>query len=139
MAGTPVVPAPGVPVGTRPRPSGVSAAPFTTSGVVYWPKARPYKKFKGPQNHMLFSTSHGIIMALAFAIVFPLGAVVLRLVKYRAIAWLHGIWQLAGLALVVVGLGLGITVGEEWVVSWAYTSFLKDSFDRSVDLSSGLR
>ncbi|USP80203.1 hypothetical protein yc1106_07477 [Curvularia clavata] len=56
------------------------------------------------------STVHGVFMLLAFVILFPLGAILLRWLKKGVRA--HWIVQSVGLVLVVVGGGLGIALSE---------------------------
>jgi lipopolysaccharide export LptBFGC system permease protein LptF len=50
-------------------------------------------------------TVHAVFMCLAFLLVFPLGAISLRLLR-RAVT--HAIIQIVGLGLVVIGFGLGV-------------------------------
>lgn len=50
-------------------------------------------------------TAHAVFMCLAFLLVFPLGAITLRLVRR---AMVHAVVQVFGLGLVVIGFGLGI-------------------------------
>lgn len=60
-------------------------------------------------------------MGIAFAVLFPLGAIILRLFRFRGIAWFHGIWQTISWVIAIVGLGLGIWLannGEGELVSF---------------------
>lgn len=56
---------------------------------------------------------HGIIMALSFAVFFPLGAVLINFKSQYATFWLHVVWQLFSYAAVLVGMGLGIWIAIE--------------------------
>jgi hypothetical protein len=58
----------------------------------------------GAQNNV-YTRTHGIFMAIAFVILFPLGVLVLRL-GHSVIG--HGIVQATAYCFVIVGLGTGI-------------------------------
>ncbi|KAJ5888466.1 hypothetical protein N7495_008507 [Penicillium taxi] len=55
---------------------------------------------------------HGIVMALAFAVMMPLGALIIRGLKVQGSIWIHAIWQLISWALMIVGLAYGVRVGR---------------------------
>ncbi|GIZ40473.1 hypothetical protein CKM354_000380900 [Cercospora kikuchii] len=52
---------------------------------------------------------HAVFMSLAFLLVFPLGAISLRLLRRAPI---HAGFQVVGLGLVVIGLGLGVYASQ---------------------------
>ncbi|KAH7068898.1 integral membrane protein [Paraphoma chrysanthemicola] len=52
-------------------------------------------------------TAHGIITSLAVLIWFPLGMVLLRMLKVKNTVWWHAIWQGIGLGLMTAGFGMG--------------------------------
>jgi hypothetical protein len=52
--------------------------------------------------------AHGVLMGLSFAVFFPLGAALLRLLKFRQVVWLHAIWQVFTYTIVIAGFGMGI-------------------------------
>ena len=56
------------------------------------------------------TTAHGAIMGLTFVIVFPLGAVIIRLCSIKALVWVHAMVQIFGYILALAGLGLGIFI-----------------------------
>lgn len=58
-------------------------------------------------------TAHGVVMSLAFALVFPAGIVVKRVLG-RLGFWVHVGVQGVGLLLVLVGLGAGVAVSREY-------------------------
>ncbi|KAI9820257.1 MAG: hypothetical protein M1827_005879 [Pycnora praestabilis] len=58
--------------------------------------------------------AHGLIMALAFVIFFPLGALTIRLLSFPGLIWLHAGAQIFAYIMAIAGVGLGI-----W---WAKTS-----------------
>ena len=54
--------------------------------------------------------AHGIIMAFTFVIVFPLGALLIRVASVRGLVWVHAAVQGFGYILAFTGLGLGIYI-----------------------------
>ncbi|EGO59705.1 hypothetical protein NEUTE1DRAFT_121458 [Neurospora tetrasperma FGSC 2508] len=51
---------------------------------------------------------HGIIAALAFVILFPLGSILIRLLPGRLALFAHATWQLSTLIVYLAAVGLGI-------------------------------
>ncbi|EME88381.1 uncharacterized protein MYCFIDRAFT_86102 [Pseudocercospora fijiensis CIRAD86] len=64
-------------------------------------------------------TAHAVFMCLAFLLVFPLGAICLRLVRR---AMVHAIVQVFGLGLVLIGFGLGIYASKLYNKSKSFAS-----------------
>ncbi|EGX46858.1 hypothetical protein AOL_s00097g284 [Orbilia oligospora ATCC 24927] len=56
---------------------------------------------------------HGILMGLAFAVFFPLGAIIIRLMPGPHKADIHMIVQVVGFALSVAGLAYGVLLAED--------------------------
>lgn len=54
--------------------------------------------------------AHGIIMGLTFALLFPSGALLIRLFSFKGLVWAHAGLQIFAYALTVVGLGLGVYI-----------------------------
>ena len=54
--------------------------------------------------------AHGIIMGLAFALLFPSGALLIRVFSFRGLVWVHAAFQLFAYTLAIVGLGLGVYI-----------------------------
>jgi len=52
--------------------------------------------------------AHGIIGPLVFAVLFPLGAIMIRVLNFRGLVYLHAAWQFIALLLALSTLGLGI-------------------------------
>ncbi|KAF1980130.1 hypothetical protein BU23DRAFT_625150 [Bimuria novae-zelandiae CBS 107.79] len=52
--------------------------------------------------------AHGVLACLAWAFIFPLGGIIIRLCSYRRLRWVHAILQIFGLCLYTVAVGLGI-------------------------------
>ncbi|PKX97299.1 cytochrome b561 domain-containing protein [Aspergillus novofumigatus IBT 16806] len=59
-----------------------------------------------------YAKAHGILMSVAFILIFPLGATVLRLSKPNYAVWIHAGIQLTGWALMLGGLATGLRVGK---------------------------
>ena len=55
--------------------------------------------------------AHGVIMAFTFVIVFPLGALLIRLASVKGLVWVHAAVQGLGYISAFAGLGLGIYIG----------------------------
>jgi len=58
------------------------------------------------------ATAHGTLMGLAFVVILPLGAVLIRVVRSRVSVWIHAACQLVGLALTIAGLAMGIRMAK---------------------------
>ncbi|KAK2760332.1 hypothetical protein FQN54_002400 [Arachnomyces sp. PD_36] len=59
-----------------------------------------------------FAKAHGIVMGVAFVIILPLGAILVRLLKFKGAVWVHVACQLIGWVLMLAGLATGIKVGK---------------------------
>lgn len=60
--------------------------------------------------------AHGLIMAIAFVILYPTGALIIRLLNVRGTLWIHAAWQVFAYLCVLAGLGMGAwiaTNGDE--------------------------
>ncbi|OAL50047.1 hypothetical protein IQ07DRAFT_653228 [Pyrenochaeta sp. DS3sAY3a] len=58
-------------------------------------------------------TAHAVLMSLAVVFWFPLGVVLLRLLKVKNTVRWHAIWQSFGLVLLIAGFGLGCWVSRK--------------------------
>ncbi|KAI9700763.1 MAG: hypothetical protein M1836_002132 [Candelina mexicana] len=61
--------------------------------------------------------AHGLIMALAFTVFFPLGAIIIRLFSFKGLLWIHAGWQVFAYVLALAGLSLGVwiaTITDQW-------------------------
>lgn len=59
-----------------------------------------------------YATAHGLEMGLAFVIIFPLGALLIRALKLKTNIWAHVAVQSAGWILMIAGLATGIRLGK---------------------------
>ncbi|KAI9850796.1 MAG: hypothetical protein M1838_005051 [Thelocarpon superellum] len=51
--------------------------------------------------------AHGILMGIAFALLYPLGAITLRLLRVRGVLWIHAGIQMLAYAMSLVAFGMG--------------------------------
>jgi hypothetical protein len=56
--------------------------------------------------------AHGILMGLAFAVIFPLGSLIIRIPNGKFGVWPHAAWQLVGWACMIAGMVVGIRTGH---------------------------
>ncbi|KAK2608308.1 hypothetical protein N8I77_006926 [Diaporthe amygdali] len=65
-------------------------------------------------------TAHGILGCLAFALFFPMGAVLIRIFPRRITVWLHAAWQIFTwcIALAVMAMGIWMARGNEYMQSY---------------------
>ena len=54
------------------------------------------------------NTAHGVLMGIAFIGLFPLGAIMIRLLSFPGLVYVHAAIQILSLLLAIVGLGLGV-------------------------------
>jgi len=54
--------------------------------------------------------AHGMVMGLTFALLFPSGALLIRLFSFKGLVWVHAGFQIFAYALALVGLGLGVFI-----------------------------
>lgn len=69
----------------------------------------------GPDSDGLlhFRMVHGILATLAIVILFPSGAILMRLVPGRLAVWVHGAVQIISWVVFIVAAGLGIYLAQE--------------------------
>ena len=66
------------------------------------------QEYEGVRHNAVIT--HGTVMGFAFAFLFPLGAILIRVASFRGLIWVHAAIELLAYALALVGLGLGIYV-----------------------------
>ena len=67
---------------------------------------------RGPPARVLrMAMAHGILASLAWAFIFPLGGILIRLCSFRKLLWAHALLQIFGLCVYTVAVGLGIRLG----------------------------
>lgn len=65
----------------------------------------------GNQKKMLIA--HGVLAALAFVILFPSGAILMRLASFPGLVWVHAAFQVFAYLVYVAGFGLGVYIANE--------------------------
>lgn len=56
--------------------------------------------------------AHGIMAAVAFAIIFPIGGIIIRLANFTGLTWVHAAIQAIGFLVFTAAFGLGIYVAR---------------------------
>jgi len=88
----------------------------TTMSGEYGPSPTPGYEPRGenPSEYSNLGTvpslakAHGTLMGLAFIVILPLGAFLVRFVRSKHAVWIHATCQLLGFAFVAAGLGVGV-------------------------------
>lgn len=65
----------------------------------------------GNQRTMLIA--HGVLAALAFVILFPAGAIAIRLASFPGIVWLHAAFQVFAYLVYIAAFGLGVYIATQ--------------------------
>ncbi|PBP20268.1 CBD9-like protein [Diplocarpon rosae] len=61
-----------------------------------------------PSNSNAILMAHGILGSIAFVILYPLGAIAIRLFSFRGLVFLHAGWMVFTYTLVLASMGLGV-------------------------------
>lgn len=75
--------------------------------------------------------AHGTILGLAFALFFPIGGIIIRVLSFRGLIWVHAGLQMLTYALALAGMGLGVYIAikpNNQVRRVLSTSFYSPSF-----------
>ncbi|KAF2669851.1 CBD9-like protein [Microthyrium microscopicum] len=95
---------------------GGSVDDLTTTGA----GSTTFRSAEDPTTAYLIAI-HGIIAAVMFAIVFPLGGILIRIGKSKNLLWIHAGLQLGGLVGYLAAFGLGI-----WLIAHGFQSHVTD-------------
>lgn len=60
-----------------------------------------------PADYDAVTEAHGVTGSLAFVIIWPLGAILIRLLSFKGSVWIHAATQALGLLLFIVNFGTG--------------------------------
>lgn len=67
---------------------------------------------RGPPSSVVhMAIAHGFFACLAWAFIFPLGGILIRLCSFPKLLWVHALLQIFGLCLYTIAVGLGIEAG----------------------------
>jgi signal transduction histidine kinase len=56
--------------------------------------------------------AHGVLASLAFVILFPAGAIAIRLASFPGVVWLHAVFQVFAYLVYVAAFGLGVYIAS---------------------------
>lgn len=65
----------------------------------------------GERQKMLIA--HGVLASLAFVVLFPAGAIAIRLASFPGVIWLHAAFQVFAYLVYIAGFGLGVYIATE--------------------------
>lgn len=57
--------------------------------------------------------AHGVLASLAFVILFPAGAIAIRLASFPGVVWLHAAFQIFAYLVYIAAFGLGVYIASE--------------------------
>ena len=88
--------------------------------------------------------AHGAILGLAFAFLFPVGAILIRIFSFPGLIWVHAATQIFAYVMAIVGLGLGVyialnperQVSDRFLISSCIVAFVKN---KKSEAHSGIR
>ncbi|KAG9517637.1 CBD9-like protein, partial [Aureobasidium melanogenum] len=86
------------------------AAPTANGDNGAWVRSGASEAYGVSSDYDVGSAIHAVVMCLAFVLVFPLGALLLRFISVRV----HYMVQLAASILVIIGLGTGVYISTEY-------------------------
>ncbi|KAI9646869.1 hypothetical protein NHQ30_004869 [Ciborinia camelliae] len=88
---------------------GESANPFLTAGSVSTP-SQTSPGASHPPTGLSDSVriAHGVLASLAYVILFPSGAIAIRIFSFRNLLWFHAGWMVAAYMIVLASVGMGV-------------------------------
>jgi Cytochrome domain of cellobiose dehydrogenase len=67
--------------------------------------------FVGGGNNLI--AIHGIMAAVVFCLVFPIGGIMIRLLSFPGLLWVHGGLQLVAYAIFIAAIALGVKLAKQ--------------------------
>ncbi|KAH6633727.1 hypothetical protein C7974DRAFT_375771 [Boeremia exigua] len=67
----------------------------------------------GPSERRTMLIAHGVLASLAFVILFPAGAIAIRLASFPGVVWVHAIFQVFAYLVYIAAFGLGVYLALE--------------------------
>ncbi|KAF7957464.1 hypothetical protein EAE96_003045 [Botrytis aclada] len=92
---------------------GESTNPFLTAGSVSTPSqtsSGASDSATGTSKITKVTIAHGVLASFAYVILFPSGAIGIRIFKFRNLLWLHAGWMVGAYIIVLASLGMGVWV-----------------------------
>ncbi|KAJ8064405.1 hypothetical protein OCU04_006747 [Sclerotinia nivalis] len=90
---------------------GESANPFLTAEAISTPSQTSFGSSEaatGLSDYTKMLIAHGVLGSLAFVILFPSGAIAIRICNFRNLLWLHAGWMVGAYMIVLASLGMGV-------------------------------
>ncbi|KAF7921205.1 uncharacterized protein EAE98_008631 [Botrytis deweyae] len=94
---------------------GESTNPFLTVGSVSTPSQTSSGASDaaiGPSDITRVTIAHGVLASLAYVILFPSGAIAIRIFNFRNLLWLHAGWMVGAYIIVLASLGMGVWIAH---------------------------
>ncbi|KAF7907710.1 uncharacterized protein EAF01_005296 [Botrytis porri] len=92
---------------------GESTNPFLTVGFVPTPSqtsSGASGAATGSSKISRVTIAHGVLASLAYVILFPSGAIAIRIFSFRNLLWLHAGWMIGSYIIVLASLGMGVWI-----------------------------
>lgn len=67
----------------------------------------------GSSERRTMLIAHGVLAALAFVILFPAGAIAIRLASFPGVVWFHAAFQVFAYLVYIAAFGLGVYIASE--------------------------
>jgi hypothetical protein len=67
------------------------------------------------EKMMTILAIHSFVATAVFCLAFPIGGIMIRLMSFRGLLWLHGIWQSVSYLFFIIASGLGIYMANAYV------------------------
>jgi hypothetical protein len=80
----------------------------------------PLNAAQGGPNRQAMLIAHGVLASLAFVILFPAGAIAIRLASFPGVVWLHAAFQVFAYLVYIAGFGLGVYMATQMNLLNAY-------------------
>jgi hypothetical protein len=73
----------------------------------------PIGSSRGSGNAKTMLIAHGVLASLAFVILFPAGAIAIRLASFPGVVWLHAAFQIFAYLIYIAAFGLGVYLATQ--------------------------
>ncbi|KAF1924003.1 iron reductase domain protein [Didymella exigua CBS 183.55] len=67
----------------------------------------------GSSERRTMLIAHGVLASLAFVILFPAGAIAIRLASFPGVVWFHALFQIFAYVVYIAAFGLGVHIASE--------------------------
>jgi hypothetical protein len=78
--------------------------------------------------------AHGLLLGITACVIFPFGAMLVKVCRFRGGVWVHAVWQIFGLMAAIAGYGTGVYLSNRWhkVCELAFASLTRTLWLQSV-------